>query len=116
MSYDSSATVATSTADEAELIRACKAVLAADVAFHTACNTGQADDVIRMHAHHRQAVIAPLLAMHAQTPQGASAKANVVSALYDWPDADDAERRDDLIASLAATLSTPATGRFATTG
>ena len=96
MSYDSRATAASST-DDTELLQACKAVLAADVAFHVACNTGQDDDVIRMCAEHRQALIAPLLAMHAQ---GARAKANVVSALYDWPSADEAETRDDLIASF----------------
>jgi hypothetical protein len=99
MSYDSRATAASST-DDTELLQACKAVLAADVAFHAACNTDQDDDVIRMCAQHRQALITPLLAMHAQTPQGASAKANVVSALYDWPSADEAETRDDLIASF----------------
>ena len=99
MSYDSRATAASST-DDAELLQACKAVLAADVAFHAACNTDQDADVIRMRAHHRQALIAPLLAMCARTAEGARAKANVVSALYDWPDADAAESRDTLIASL----------------
>lgn len=116
MSHDANATAASSTANDDELIRVCKAVLAADVAFHVACNTGQDDDVIRMCAQHRQALIAPLLAMHAQTPQGARAKANVVSALYDWPNADEAETRDDLIASLVSTLGIAAAERFATAG
>jgi hypothetical protein len=116
MFYDVSAMAISPTANDAELIRACKAVLAADLAFHAACNTGQDDGVIRLHAHHRQALIAPLLAMPAQTSEGARAKANVVSALYDWPNADDAESRDDLIGSLVSSLSTPAAQRLATAG
>jgi hypothetical protein len=105
MSYNGSATAALSANDDA-LLRICKAVLAADVAFHAACNTGQDDDVIRMRAQHRQALIAPLLATHAQTPEGMSVKTDVISALYDWPDADEAESRNDLIASLVSALVT----------
>jgi hypothetical protein len=67
--------------------------------------------VIRMCAEHRQALIAPLLAMHAQ---GARAKANVVSALYNWPNADEAETRDDLIALLVSALGIVAAERFTT--
>jgi hypothetical protein len=113
MSYDASATVTSWTASDAELLRVCEAVLAADVAFHAACNTGQDDDVIRLRAQHRQALIAPLLAMHARTSEGARAKADVVSALYDWPNADEAESRDDLIASLVSALGA-VVERFAT--
>ena len=116
MSYAGNAMAISPTANDAELIRGCKAVLAADVAFHAACNAGQDDDVIRMHAHHRQALIASLLARPAQTSKGAKAKADVVSVLYDWPNADGAESRDDLIASLLSTLGAPAAERFATAG
>ena|ERR1700759_2709634 len=114
MSYDGSARATSWTANDAELLRVCEAVLAADVAFHAACNTGQDDDVIRLRAQHRQALIAPLLAMHARTPEGIKAKADVVSALYDWPNADEAESRDDLIVSLVSALGI-VVERFATT-
>lgn len=115
MSYDSSATATSWTANDAELLRVCEAVLAADVAFHAACNTNQDGAVVRMRAQHRQALIAPLLALHAQTPEGIRAKADVVSALYDWPNADEAESHADLIASLVSALGIVAE-RIATAG